>query len=117
MADDLEQLSKRELIALVRRRLGVVDRLEARVAQLEQENARLNARLKKDSSTSSKPPSSDIVKPPAPKPGKGRKRVLTRFLRQLRAASAGARRPSHGLPFAVITRRSQTVRATAVAKV
>jgi len=41
--------------------------LRARIAQSEAENARLEAeiaRLKKDSSTSSKPPSSDIVKPP-----------------------------------------------------
>jgi transposase len=46
--------------------------LVARIAQLETENAR----LKKDSSTSSKPPSSDIVKPPLPPlpGGKGKKR-------------------------------------------
>ncbi len=68
MADDLEQLSKQQLIGLVRRLLKRVDQLEARVAQLERENAR----LKKDSSNSSKPPSSDIVKPPAPKPSKGK---------------------------------------------
>jgi len=83
MADDLEQLSKRELVGLVRRLLGRIDRLEARVAALEQENAQLKqenarltqevARLKKDSSTSSKPPSSDIVKP-TPKPVKGQGR-------------------------------------------
>jgi len=53
--------------------------LKARIAELEAENARLLAeiaRLKKDSSTSSKPPSSDIVKPPKPKlpGGKRRKR-------------------------------------------
>jgi len=58
MADDLEQLSKRELVGLVRRLLGRIDRLEARVAALEQENAQLKqenarltqevARLKKD---------------------------------------------------------------------
>ena len=53
--------------------------LKARIAELEAENARLHAeiaRLKKDSSTSSKPPSSDIVKPPRPAPvgGKRRKR-------------------------------------------
>jgi hypothetical protein len=41
--------------------------LKARIGDLERENARLHsviARLKKDSSTSSKPPSSDLVKPP-----------------------------------------------------
>ena len=50
-----------------------------RIAELEAENLRLRAEiagLKKDSRTSSKPPSSDIVKPPKPKlpGGKGRKR-------------------------------------------
>jgi len=43
--------------------------LLARIAELEGEVGRLQmevARLKKDSSTSSKPPSSDIVKPPKP---------------------------------------------------
>ena len=46
-----------------------VSPLRARVEELETENARLRAaiaRLKKDSSTSSKPPSSDLVKPPKP---------------------------------------------------
>jgi uncharacterized small protein (DUF1192 family) len=47
-----------------------------RVAELEAENARLQAevaRLKKNSATSSKPPSSDIVKPPRPPQAQGRK--------------------------------------------
>jgi len=44
--------------------------LLARIAQLEDEIAR----LKKNSSTSSKPPSSDIVKPPKPKPPAGGRR-------------------------------------------
>ena len=48
----------------------MIVRLEARVAQLEAELAK----AKKDSSTSSKPPSSDIVKPPKPPPLKGRKK-------------------------------------------
>jgi hypothetical protein len=47
-----------------------IARLEARIRELESENAR----LKKDSSTSSKPPSSDIVKPPPPPGRKGKKR-------------------------------------------
>jgi transposase len=68
-----------------------VDRLEEEAADLRQENERLrvengvlrdeNLRLKqqlaaarKDSSTSSKPPSSDIVKPPKPAPKDGKKR-------------------------------------------
>jgi transposase len=50
--------------------------LKARIAELEAENERLKAeiaRLKKNSTTSSKPPSSDIVKPPRP-PKSGGKR-------------------------------------------
>ena len=53
--------------------------LKMRIAELETENSRLMteiAKLKKNSTTSSKPPSSDIVKPPRPpatgKPGKRR---------------------------------------------
>jgi len=66
MADNLEQLSKRQLIELVRQLIGRVEALE-----------RENARLKKNSSTSSKPPSSDIVKPGSkPAKGKGRKRKI-----------------------------------------
>ena len=56
-----------------------VSPLRARIEKLETENARLRAaiaRLKKNSSTSSKPPSSDLVKPPKPprKDGQNRKR-------------------------------------------
>ena len=50
--------------------------LKARIAELEAENTRLKAeiaKLKKNSTTSSKPPSSDIVKPPRP-PRSGGKR-------------------------------------------
>ncbi|MCH7808187.1 MAG: IS66 family transposase [Planctomycetes bacterium] len=73
MADNLEQLSKRQLIELVRQLIGRVDWLQARVEELERENAR----LKKNSSTSSKPPSSDIVKPtPKTVKGKGHKRKI-----------------------------------------
>jgi len=61
MRDALEKLSKPELIEIILH-------LEQRVTALEAEVAR----LRKDSSNSSKPPSSDIVKPPAPKP-KGRR--------------------------------------------
>ena len=67
--------------------------LEARVVELEKENAALQAenaalkaenlalkaeiaRLKKNSSNSSKPPSSDIVKPPKPTPPQGGKRKI-----------------------------------------
>lgn len=49
--------------------LAVIERLERRIAELEAQVAR----LRKDSSTSSKPPSSDIVKPPKPPAPKGMK--------------------------------------------
>ena len=51
----LESHTKEELIALVRRLLVRIEKLEAEVAK-----------LRKNSSNSSKPPSSDIVKPPKP---------------------------------------------------
>jgi transposase len=53
--------------------------LEQRVVELETENAALKAeivRLKRNSSNSSKPPSSDIVKPPQPAPPHGGKRKI-----------------------------------------
>jgi len=66
------------------RRDAKIRRLEAEIARLQAENAQLRARvaqlellvakLTKDSSTSSKPPSSDIVKPPRSKRTNGRKR-------------------------------------------
>jgi transposase len=66
MREDLPRLSQQELIALVEQLLERVEVLEQRNAELEAEVAR----LRKNSSTSSKPPSSDIVKPP--KSGKRR---------------------------------------------
>lgn len=65
----LECLSKTELIEIILRLERQVAALEARCAKLEKENAELRAELakaRKDSSNSSKPPSSDIVKPPRP---------------------------------------------------
>src|SRR5512135_3773734 len=47
-----------------------LDALQATVAQLQ----RQLAAARKDSSTSSKPPSSDIVKPPKPQPPSGQAR-------------------------------------------
>jgi len=60
---ELEQLSKRELITIIRSQEARILALEAQVAELQEQVAR----LLKNSSTSSKPPSSDIVKPPKAK--------------------------------------------------
>ena len=60
--------TKREL-------LGIIARLEQRIAELEAEVAR----LRKNSSTSSKPPSSDIVKPPKPPSSEGTVKRLTTY--------------------------------------
>jgi len=68
--DDLKRLSKRKLIQMILERDERIDALEARLANIE----RMLSWSKKDSSTSSKPPSSDIVKPPMPAPKKGVKR-------------------------------------------
>ncbi len=65
----LEQCSKAELIAIIRQMDRRIAELSAQVAALQAENAKLH----KNSSTSSKPPSSDVVKPPKSKP-KGRKK-------------------------------------------
>ena len=54
--------------------LAIIARLEARIAQQDARIAELEAQLakaRKNSSTSSKPPSSDIVKPPKPPIPKG----------------------------------------------
>jgi len=72
MADmtGLEACSNAELIAIILR-------LEERIARLEKRNAELEAgiaRLRKNSSTSSKPPSSDIVKPSKAEPKGKRKK-------------------------------------------
>jgi len=77
MARELEQLSKPELIAIILRFECRLNELEAEVTALRKRNAELEvevARLLKNSSNSSKPPSSDIVKPPKPRPLSGRKK-------------------------------------------
>ena len=51
---------------------ALVPKLQARIEALEAENAR----LRKDSSNSHKPPSSDIVKPPPPARRRGKKRRI-----------------------------------------
>lgn len=63
--DELKRQSKRQLIQMILE-------LQQRVAKLEAEVAR----LRKDSSTSSKPPSSDLVNPPRPAPPAGKKRRI-----------------------------------------
>jgi len=78
-AIELEQFSKLELIAIILRLEQRLDALETEVATLRKRNVELEAevaRLRKNSSNSSKPPSSDIVKPPKPPlPGQGKRRI------------------------------------------
>ena len=75
----LESLSKRQLI-------DNIIRLEERLAALERRNLELEtelARARKDSSNSSKPPSSDIVKPPRDARPKGSRRQERKFPRKI----------------------------------
>src|SRR3990167_348765 len=60
---ELESLSKPALITIIRAMAAKIAALEQQMTQLQEQVARLS----KDSSTSSKPPSSDIVKPPKAK--------------------------------------------------
>jgi transposase len=63
----------RELLELIKTQVEIIKRLEARIRELEGEVAR----LKKDSGNSSKPPSSNIVKPKkADKNKNGEKRKI-----------------------------------------
>jgi len=75
-ASEREHLSKAELIAIILRFERRLTELEAEVVALRKRNAELEAevaRLRKNSSNSSKPPSSDIVKPPKPPAPQGRR--------------------------------------------
>ncbi len=68
---------ERELYAIIAGRNEEIARLVALVAELNARVAELETKLAKanrNSSNSSKPPSSDIVKPPKPPPPKGQKR-------------------------------------------
>jgi len=77
--NELGQLSVNDLVRLVLRTQVELEELKAENARLRSDIEKLQAqvaRLSKNSSTSSKPPSSDIVKPPKPKPKKGKKRLI-----------------------------------------
>jgi transposase len=74
----LQELSRSELLALLARSEALVvqlraenEALKARVADLELALAKAH----KNSANSSKPPSSDLVKPPRPKPPSGRRHI------------------------------------------
>jgi len=72
--------SRRELLAIIRRLEARNAELEKRIEQQAQRIRELErelAKARKNSSTSSKPPSSDIVKPPRPSPpgGKGKRKI------------------------------------------
>ena len=69
--DALDILSKDNLV-------DVILRMQVELGELKEENARLKselARRRKNSSTSSKPPSSDIVKPKKTKGKKGKRKI------------------------------------------
>ena len=75
---DCERSAKRlaKLESQLAKALTRIEGLEKQNAELQECNAKLEeqlAKLRKNSRTSSKPPSSDIVKPPK-KPPKGRKK-------------------------------------------
>jgi uncharacterized coiled-coil protein SlyX len=98
-----EQAYKRRIAEL---EAEVAD-LQALVAELRAQVARLSeqvAKLAKNSSNSSKPPSSDIVKPPKPKP-KGKRK------NERRKIGGQKGHPKHDRqPFAVEDRREQLTR-------
>ena len=89
-----DTVSRRELIATLRR-------YEARNAELERRIGELEialAKARKNSATSSKPPSSDIVKPPRPTPpgATGRRKIGGNRSRRVghgNPASEGGGRP------------------------
>ena len=62
------QLTKEELVELVIRQQEVIEKLNKKIAELEQEVERLKASRDLDSKTSSKPPSTDILKKSEQKP-------------------------------------------------
>src|SRR3989338_11140430 len=62
-AEAAEALTKSELFAIIQKLQEQIIQLQTRIMELEMKVASLS----KNSSTSSKPPSSDIVKPPKPK--------------------------------------------------
>lgn len=72
-ACEFEQLSKAELIAIILRIERRLHELEVEVAALRKRNAELEAQVSRLRENSSKPPSSDLVKPPKPPVAPGKK--------------------------------------------
>ena len=66
--EKIYQLTKEELVELVIRQQEVIEKLNKKIAELEQEVERLKASRDLDSKTSSKPPSTDILKKSEQKP-------------------------------------------------
>jgi transposase len=77
ISEQAEIISKQA--ALIERQAETIKRLEAQIVELEtlvRKQQETIARLQKDSRTSSKPPSSDIVKPPPLPANDGKKRKI-----------------------------------------
>ena len=69
---------RRRHTATKRELLAIIDRLEKHLAEQDKRIAKLEtelAKARKNSSTSSKPPSSDIVKPPKASKGKKKRKL------------------------------------------
>lgn len=62
-----DQMSRENLLAFIHHQAKQIELLKAQVARLESQVEKLAARLAKNSTNSSKPPSSDGLKKPAPK--------------------------------------------------
>jgi cell division protein FtsB len=63
----LDNLSRENLLALIEPQAKQIDLLQKHVRQLESQIEKLHGQVAKNSTNSSKPPSSDGLKKPAPK--------------------------------------------------